>query len=104
MSSEVFIMCRENSHSAEFVEDFGAVCPEDLVSSSQWLACQDVYVMQFRHDLRELQAPPLSNLLVMINLSSAATVSVRINRQPVSRSIERGESVIIPAGTPSEWR
>jgi hypothetical protein len=75
-------MFREISQSVGLAEDFREVCPEGLVSSSQCLGCQDFYVMRFRHSRRELLVPPLANLLVMINLSSAANVTARVNGQP----------------------
>ena len=92
------------SNAIKLIEDFSEVCPEGLVASSQWPAHQDIHVMRFRHDRRELLVPPLANIVVMINLSSIANVTVRIKGQEFSRLLQEGESVIIPAGTASEWQ
>src|SRR5689334_16475088 len=92
------------SHSIKLIEDFSEVYPEGLVAASQRPTHQDIHVMRFRHGQRELLVPPLANIVVMINLSSIANVTVRMNKQPFSRLLQEGESVIIPAGTASEWR
>src|SRR4029079_9110874 len=92
------------SHAIKLIEDFNEVCPEGLVAASQWPAHEDIHVMRFRHDRRELLVPPLANIVVMINLSSIANVTARIKGQEFSRLLQEGESVIIPAGTASEWR
>jgi AraC family transcriptional regulator len=100
----MFNMFGENSYSVGLLEDFSSVCPEGLVGSSQGLGWQNLRVMQFRNSRRELIVPPLSTILVMINLSATTKVTARINGQDYGQSLEEGESVIIPAGTPSEWR
>lgn len=92
------------SRAIRLIEDFSEVCPEGLVASSQWSAHQDIHLMRFRHDRRELSVPPLANMVVMINLSSLANVTARIKGQEFSRLLQEGEAVIIPAGTASEWR
>jgi AraC family transcriptional regulator len=100
----MFKMFGENSYLGVMLEDFSRVCPEGVVASSQGLGWQNVRVLQFRHSRRELIVPPLSNILVMINLSATTKVTARINGQDFGQALEEGESVIIPAGTPSEWR
>jgi AraC family transcriptional regulator len=100
----MFKMSLESLSAADMVEDFGQVCPEGLLAFSLWRGHQAVRLMQFRHDQPELRVPPLANALVMINLSTVANVTARINHQPFSRLLQQGESVIIPAGTASEWR
>ena len=69
------------SYAIKSIEDFSEVCPEGLVAASQWPADRDIHVMRFRHDRRELSVPPVSKIVVMINLSSIANVTVRIEGQ-----------------------
>ena len=95
---------RKISPAPGLVRDFSEVYPEGLVASSQWPAEKDIHVMRFRHDQSELRVPALENIVVMINLSSIANVTICINGQTFSRLLQEGESVIIPAGTASEWR
>lgn len=92
------------SRAIESVEDFSGVCPEGLVAASQWSAQREIHVMRFRHDQAELRVPALANIVVMINLSALANVTARIKDQEFSRLLQQGESVIIPAGTPSVWQ
>ena len=99
-----FNMFGENSYLGGVLEDFSRVCPEGVVASSQGLGWQNVRVLQFRHSRRELIVPPLSNIVVMVNLSAITKMTARINGQVFGQGMEEGESVIIPAGTPSEWR
>jgi AraC family transcriptional regulator len=97
-------MFGDSSYSGGSLEDFSSVCPEEVGASSQGFGWQNVRVIQFRHSRRELIVPPLSNILVMINLSGTTNVEARINGQDFGQALQEGESVIIPAGTVSEWR
>ena len=97
-------MFGESSYLGRVVEDFSRVCPEGVVASSHGLGWKNVHVLRLRHSRRELVVPPLSNIVVMINLSAATKVAARINGKDLGHALEEGESVIIPAGTASEWR
>jgi AraC family transcriptional regulator len=97
-------MFGENSYPGGLLEDFSKVCPEGVVASSQGLGWQNVRVMRFRHSRRELIVPPPSSILVIVNLSATTNVAARIDGQDFGQALEEGESVIIPAGTASEWR
>lgn len=97
-------MSGENSYPRGLLKDFSGVCPDGLVTSSEGLGWQNARVMQFHHSRREMIVPPLANTLVMLNLSPSINLTASINGQEFSRRLEEGDSVILPAGMPSEWR
>jgi AraC family transcriptional regulator len=84
--------------------DISDVYPAEVVASSRQFGWQNVRVAHVRHARRQVSLPPMECHCVVIQLWPSLHVSARIGGRDFEKYVRPGDTAIVPAGTPSEWR
>ena len=95
---------KKTTMSPAVVSDLSSIYADAVVASSEPLGWQNLRALEMRQTTSEWTMPPLENHCIIVQLGSAAEVTVHIGELSFKQSLRAGEITIVPADTSLHWQ